>query len=201
MAAVLHHSRATGTAKLVLIGIANHDGDGGAWPTTSTLAKYAGVNQRNVTKAIAKLRSLGEIRVELQAGGTVDCPDGLRPNRYTVLVSCPVWCDRSTAHRDTRAPQHPLWRNPPSPATPVVGIDTRPPSLATPVPPSPATPKPSSQTRDESVSLSTTDRARAADPILSEPCGICGYSRAECARRTTIHPDGHLFEPTRSRRP
>ena len=31
----------TPTDKLVLIGIANHDGDGGSWPSIATLAMYA----------------------------------------------------------------------------------------------------------------------------------------------------------------
>lgn len=199
LAVVLHHSRSTGTAKLVLIGIANHDGDGGAWPTVGTLAKYAGINPRGVQKALARLRSLGEISVEQRAGGTADCPDGLRPNRYRILVGCPVWCDRSTQHRDTRARQAPLWKNPTSPASPPVRADVGVPSPGTGDPLSAGTSKPSLQTPVEPVSLSTTDRARATDPTLSERCGVCSHTRYECTRRTNLHPDGHLFEPTRSR--
>jgi len=102
MSQVLHHSRAKGTAKLVLVGIANHEGDGGAYPTVRTLARYAGCDPRNVRKHLAKLVALGEVSIQYQAGGDLDCPDDLRPNRYHVQVSCPAWCDRSPHHRDTR---------------------------------------------------------------------------------------------------
>ena len=56
---VLNHSKAKGTAKVVLIGIANHDGDGGSWPSHETLARYAQVDERNVRDAIKKLVDLG----------------------------------------------------------------------------------------------------------------------------------------------
>jgi len=57
IAAVLHHAPIGGTAKLLLIGIANHEGDGGAWPAIATLARYAGVNERNARKMMQKLVS------------------------------------------------------------------------------------------------------------------------------------------------
>lgn len=99
IATVLHHSRATGTAKVVLIGIANHAGDGGSWPSIATLAKYAGVDERSAQRAVRKLEELGEIRVHAQSGGTRNTQDRYRPNRYDILVSCPSDCDRSMAHR------------------------------------------------------------------------------------------------------
>jgi hypothetical protein len=100
---VLHHSRAKGTARLVLLGIANHDGDGGAWPALATLAKYAGgIDERNVRKALRTLEGLGELSTQLQAGGTVDTIDALRPNRYTITLACPFDCDRSPQHRTGR---------------------------------------------------------------------------------------------------
>lgn len=99
MATVLHHSQASGTAKVVLIGIANHAGDGGAWPSIASLAKYARVDERTVQRAIRKLEELGEIRVHAQSGGTRSTQDRYRPNRYDVLVACPPDCDRSMAHR------------------------------------------------------------------------------------------------------
>jgi hypothetical protein len=98
IATVLHHSRATGTAKVVLIGIANHAGDGGAWPSIATLSKYAGVDERTVQRAIRKLEELGEIRVHAQSGGTRNTQDRYRPNRYDILVACPADCDRTPAH-------------------------------------------------------------------------------------------------------
>jgi hypothetical protein len=102
MAVVLNHSTAKGTAKLVLLGIANHEGDGGAYPTIETLARYASVSERNVQKALTQLVSRGDVVIEHQQGGDRDCPDGKRPNRYRLRVSCPPWCDHTTQHRDTR---------------------------------------------------------------------------------------------------
>lgn len=192
IAIVLHHSRATGTAKLVLIGIANHDGDGGAWPTKETLAKYAGVSPDgdNVRKAVKRLRALGEVRVHVQAGGTRDCPDEIRPNRYDILVTCPPWCDRSREHRDTRK------RGTGARQT------TLPIALSTPV--------------DEPVSDRGSDSMGGSDPMGgggsvpipkpyiepdvasvvpkpkdARPCRECGLPEADCRRR----PGGHDYEP------
>lgn len=102
MAIVLHHSRANGTTKLVALGIANHDGDGGAWPTVATLARYANVSPRSVQKAIGDLVALGEIAVRRQAGGQADYDDGRRPNLYEIRIACPSDCDRSKHHRTRR---------------------------------------------------------------------------------------------------
>lgn len=107
LAAVLHHSRAKGTAKLILVGIANHDGDGGAYPAVATLARYANCDPRSVQRALDKLVSIGELVVQVQNGGTRDTPDHRRPNRYLIRVVCPPWCDRSTQHRDTRETHQP----------------------------------------------------------------------------------------------
>lgn len=111
MTVVLHHSSARGTDKLVLLGIANHAGDGGAWPALSTLARYANVDERNVRKALRRLSEAGELRVHLQDGGKRETPDHMRPNRYDVLVACPPGCDRTTQHRVKPLPQAPadLW--------------------------------------------------------------------------------------------
>jgi hypothetical protein len=99
VAAVLHHSRAKGTDKLVLIGIANHAGDGGAWPTIDTLGKYAACSRTRVKQAIARLVELGEVSVAVQGGGNSDTRADRRPNRYDVLVACPPECDRTYQHR------------------------------------------------------------------------------------------------------
>ena len=63
---VLNQSKATGRAKLVLLGIANHLGDQGAWPSISTLARYANASERSVKRDIQELIELGELKVELQ---------------------------------------------------------------------------------------------------------------------------------------
>jgi hypothetical protein len=99
LAVVLHHSRARGTAKLVLIGIANHEGDGGSWPAVGTLATYANVSRVNVQRSLTALEKLGEVHRATQDGGTRSTPDWDRPNLYRVLVKCPPNCDHTTAHR------------------------------------------------------------------------------------------------------
>lgn len=86
MAHVLNHSRAVGTAKVVLLGIANHDGDGGAWPSIETLARYANVDPRSVKRAIRALEELGEVVVHLNDGGTRSTRNDQRPNRYELTV-------------------------------------------------------------------------------------------------------------------
>ena len=115
---VLWHSKATGTAKVVLIGIANHHGDGGAWPSEATLARYAGVDPRNVRKALRQLEALGELRVIIQGGGSRHTKRGQRPNRYELLVHCPPWCDGSRQHRDTRQFEPGLWDPTPDASVP-----------------------------------------------------------------------------------
>lgn len=96
---VLHHSKASGTDLIVLLGIANHSGDGGAWPSIATLAKYARVDERWVRRVIRRLEAGGEITVHLQAGGMADTRNDRRTNRYDVNVRCPDDCDRTTNHR------------------------------------------------------------------------------------------------------
>lgn len=87
MSLVLNHSRAKGTAKVVLLGIANHDGDGGAWPSIATLMRYANVDRRTVQRSIAELVELGELVVGDQQGGTRETRSDRRPNLYTITVS------------------------------------------------------------------------------------------------------------------
>lgn len=105
MAAVLNHSKAVGTDKVVLLGIANHAGDGGAWPTVATLARYANTTERTVQRSIGQLVKLGELAVERQAGGLAHLKHSERPNRYDVLVSCPQFCDGTVNHRLRSYPQ------------------------------------------------------------------------------------------------
>jgi len=67
---VLNKSKATGRAKLVLLGIANHLGDQGAWPSIATLARYANASERSVKRDLQELVDLGELKVELQNAPT-----------------------------------------------------------------------------------------------------------------------------------
>jgi hypothetical protein len=93
---VLHHSKAEGTAKLVLWGIANHHSDAGAWPSIATLAKYASVKERRVQQIIRELAELGEIAIAEQGG----LGQGqYKTNRYHILIQCPADCDGSLNHR------------------------------------------------------------------------------------------------------
>lgn len=84
---------------MVLVGIANHDGDGGAWPTIRTLAHYAGVQDRSVQNALVELIKLGEIDRVIQAGGTAEVAHYDRPNLYHFTLKCPPHCDGSRAHK------------------------------------------------------------------------------------------------------
>ena len=102
MAIVMNHSTLTGTARLVLLGIANHMGDTGAWPKIETLARYAACSERTVQRCIAQAVEAGELAVYHQDGGTHKTRNDLRPNRYVVLVTCPDDCDHSMNHRSSR---------------------------------------------------------------------------------------------------
>ena len=67
---VLNTSKAVGRAKLVLLGIANHLGDQGAWPSIATLARYANASERSVKRDLQELIELGELQVDLQSAPT-----------------------------------------------------------------------------------------------------------------------------------
>lgn len=104
LAVVLNHSRAKGTARLVLMGIANHEGEGGSFPSKERLARYANVHVSNIPDAIRKLVELGEVEVILQGGRLADSeqrllPKRYQPNLYLIKVRCPDECDRSSQHR------------------------------------------------------------------------------------------------------
>jgi hypothetical protein len=74
------------SAKLVLIGIASHEGDGGSWPSLATLATYAGVNVRSAKRLVRDLEDGGYIDVILNGGGTQHTRNDRRPNRYTTTI-------------------------------------------------------------------------------------------------------------------
>ena len=115
IAIALHHSRSTGAAKVILLGIANHDGDGGAWPSLATLARYGNCTVRNAQRAIAKLEELGEVRVHLQQGGNQRTPDHMRPNLYEFTLRCSPECDRTKNHASKYALPDPLTLASPAP--------------------------------------------------------------------------------------
>jgi len=95
---VMNHSKATGSAKLVLLGIANHlgpDAHEGAWPSQRRLADYANMSERGVQKCVDKLVALGELRVKVASGHS---RSQYKPNLYWVTVECSEDCDRSMSH-------------------------------------------------------------------------------------------------------
>jgi len=102
MSAVLHHSKAAGTTKLVLMGIAWHLGDDpedGAWPSQETLARYANTSVRQVRRSLLTLVESGELESVLHDGRGYR-PDR-RTNRYFIRLDCPSDCDSSISHRRT----------------------------------------------------------------------------------------------------
>ena len=71
--------------KLVLIGIAEHDGDGGSWPSIETLAAYAEVSERQAKRLVRELVRMRLIDVEYNGGGDHRTPVDRRPNRYDII--------------------------------------------------------------------------------------------------------------------
>lgn len=203
MAVCLHHSRSKGTVKLVLLGIANHDGDGGSWPTVRKLAKYANVHPRNVQKALVQLQSWGEIYVHPQAGGLANLADMERPNLYRILLRCPTTCDGSTQHRDSRERQLPLALGPVdnSSGHPLAGAPP-PGGYATPPPGGDATPPggaSATQTTLTNHPLNTRADATGttgAGPDMSTwpACAECAQSAVVCCR-IPPHVSGHSYRP------
>ncbi|NBR65496.1 MAG: helix-turn-helix domain-containing protein [Micrococcales bacterium] len=100
VASVLHHSSHSGTARLVLIGIAWHmseTGHAGAWPSIKRLAVYSGVSERQVIRALAALEESGELDVDRHKGESYG---GHRTNRYWINIPCPSDCEGGMYHRN-----------------------------------------------------------------------------------------------------
>jgi hypothetical protein len=93
---VLYHSKASATDKVVLLGIANHHGDGGAWPSLETLGRYANVSERQVSRSIKALEALGELSIDHNRGLNVGRN---KTNRYWINLTCPPECDGTMNHR------------------------------------------------------------------------------------------------------
>lgn len=225
LAATLHHSQATGTVKLILLGIANHAGDGGSWPSLRTLSVYAHVDVRTVRRALARLEELGEIARHVQAGGLAHVHPYERPNLYEVLVTCPEGCEGGPNHRARKGYRRlsdgtyevlePVENPPSDPRTRMSGggetvrggEDA---SVPLTIP----------STVAKSGSASTTDRARPSvvdkvDPVEAtlavhdaglgrldaDPCRTCGAGdELTCLRRQLklATPDRHAYDNGRS---
>lgn len=85
MAAAWDYSRASGSALLVLLAIADscdHDGTG-AWPAVSTIGRKTRLSTRTVQRQIQQLIELGEVRV---VPGPGHIRIDRRPNGYEVML-------------------------------------------------------------------------------------------------------------------
>ena len=84
MNAVWRHSKADGRARLVLLAIADHQGEIGAWPSIQTLSRMVNASERSVQRDIQYLQNIGELRVEVQNAPT---QAQYKSNLYWVTVS------------------------------------------------------------------------------------------------------------------
>ena len=91
MSAVFKHSASTGSARLVLLAIADNADDDtwSCWPSVQTIGAKARVSEATVHRALKELQKLGELDVQHNAGGHpgMRSDPRYRPNRYTVLVT------------------------------------------------------------------------------------------------------------------
>jgi biotin operon repressor len=93
---VIHHSKASSTARHVLTIIAWFDGESGSWPSQETLAEKTGLSKASIKRAVKELIEIGEIDVIANDGGSAH---GRRSNRYEILLECGPSCDGTFAHR------------------------------------------------------------------------------------------------------
>ena len=70
MQAVWQHSKSDGRARLVLLAIADHQGEIGAWPSIATIARMVNSSERSVQRDIQHLQNIGELIVEVQNAPT-----------------------------------------------------------------------------------------------------------------------------------
>jgi hypothetical protein len=83
MNAVWRESKADGRARLVLLAIADHQGEIGAWPSIRRLAQMVNASERSVQRDIQYLQKIGELRVEVQNAPT---QGQYKSNRYWVTL-------------------------------------------------------------------------------------------------------------------
>ena len=81
---VWKYSQAQGRARLVLLAIADHQGEIGAWPSIETLAKMVNASERSVQRDIQELIAMGELTVEVRNAPT---RGQYKANLYWVNVS------------------------------------------------------------------------------------------------------------------
>jgi hypothetical protein len=86
MAWVWQHSQAEGTARLVLLAIADRVNKRGvdAWPSQQRLAEKCRISERTVRRVVDELVALRELEVEKYRGPMVDGKSGRRTHRYSL---------------------------------------------------------------------------------------------------------------------
>ena len=100
VAAVLNHSSASTSARLVLVTIAYFESDTGAWPSQETIARMTGLSVRSVKRAIKELSELHELDVINDAGDTWGAR---KTNRYYIILECPPDCRGDLSHKKESA--------------------------------------------------------------------------------------------------
>lgn len=60
---VWKHSKAVSRQRLVLLAIADHEGEQGAWPSIDTIATMCNMSRRSVNRDISALKEMGELKV------------------------------------------------------------------------------------------------------------------------------------------
>lgn len=81
MNSVWRESKSDGRARLVLLAIADHQGEIGAWPSIKRLAAMVNASERSVQRDIQYLQKIGELIVEFQNAPT---SGQYKSNRYWV---------------------------------------------------------------------------------------------------------------------
>lgn len=111
LAIVLNHSKAKGTARIVLMGLANHASiiNNRCWPSVTRLQIYTGgMDRTSILRALDRLEADGEISRIRHGAPPPDhaptTPLRNRNNLYEILLRCPDHCDGTPQHRDRRRP-------------------------------------------------------------------------------------------------
>lgn len=103
LGAVLSHSMARGSDKVILLGIALYQSqseDGWASLTLAQISEFSKVHARSARRSIRAVAESGELLVETNGGEPIgpNATEHHRPNRYRSIVACPEWCDGAPGH-------------------------------------------------------------------------------------------------------
>jgi hypothetical protein len=93
---VFSHSETVGTHRLVMLAIADHHGEGGAWPSLQRIADMARVSKRTAQRAIDAAVELGELKVAYKSA-----PGGTNLYLLTALADVDIL---TRGHSDTATP-------------------------------------------------------------------------------------------------